>query len=142
MASAPEKRRKNTAAKQLPSWLHPAVSTIRSYPKTVHQTKGVYPPCSAPLFSFQAIVLCQDSNPFLACLGGYGISFIGKNKEEMPGRRQSRLYEPLVGSNLRSCPNITRATREGWLCYVACLGGFEPLAFRVGVDKTQSLKTL
>ena len=57
MASAPEKRRKNTAAKQLPSWLHPAVSTIRSYPKTVHQTKGVYPPCSAPLFSFQAIVI-------------------------------------------------------------------------------------
>ena len=26
--------------------------------------------------------------------------FYWKNKEEMPGRRQSRLYEPLVGSNL------------------------------------------
>ena len=58
MASNPEKGCKNTAAKQLPLWLHPAVPTIRSYPKTAHQFKGVYhPPCSAPLFSFQAIVM-------------------------------------------------------------------------------------
>lgn len=54
MALAPEKRRKNTAAKQLPSWLHPAVPTIRSYPKTAHQFKGVYPPsvfCASVQFS-------------------------------------------------------------------------------------------
>ena len=65
MASNPEKGRKNTAAKQLPSWLHPAVPTIRSYPKTAHQFKGVYhPPCSAPLFSFQAIVIITGVHTF------------------------------------------------------------------------------
>ena len=37
-----KKGHNNTAAKQLPLWLRPAVPTIRSYLYAAHQTRGLY----------------------------------------------------------------------------------------------------
>ena len=49
----PEEGRKNTAAKQLPSWLRPAVPTIRKLLKNgaLNQRGYTSRSCSAPLFS-------------------------------------------------------------------------------------------
>ena len=63
---------KNTAAKQLPSWLHPAVPTIRRYSKMVQQTKGNHPSLYyVPLFSYQAIVIIIGVRTFQLILLNY-----------------------------------------------------------------------
>ena len=65
MEATPEKGRKNTAVKQLPLWLHPAVSTIRSYPNNGTTIKRESPWLYyVPLLSFQAIVIITGVQSF------------------------------------------------------------------------------
>ena len=84
MGSALEKGRNNTAAKQLPSWLHPAVPTIRRYSKMAQQTKGNHPSLYyVPLFSYQAIVIIIGVRTFQLILLYYTYKYRKKQSRKI-----------------------------------------------------------